>query len=309
MELHIGHILTLAVLTGIVELYSGKYDNIAISFTVFITAFLFMSGSIFENIIITLIASIASSIIFVNLKLVKKSAAPFLMILFFCVIYFGETNIYLSLICTYVPLFIVDKIFDKRIKNVTTSINQKTGARDFAQVFVNCFPVVCSIVLWGLFKSDIFVVVLFASLCETVSDSMSSDIGVMSKSQPISIISFKPIQTGMSGGVSTLGTLSGIFTSLFCGLLYLIFWKGDFLHFGIIVLSGYLGVLLDSVLGATIQAKYFCEICKKHTEKVIHCQQKTQHIGGIRIVNNCAVNFICNVFSCSIATLAFLLWR
>ena len=96
-----------------------------------------------------------------------------------------------------------------------------------------------------------------------------------------------------------LGTLAGLLGSLFIGVLFIIGyvfffrWEIKILYYSIIiVVSGFAGSIIDSFLGATIQAKYKCTICKKVTENRFHHEKQTIHIKGFKFMNNDAVNFL-----------------
>ncbi|HET8840309.1 MAG TPA: DUF92 domain-containing protein, partial [Ktedonobacteraceae bacterium] len=67
------------------------------------------------------------------------------------------------------------------------------------------------------------------------------------------------------------------------------------------LLSGMLGSLCDSLLGATIQGMYFCPTCQRETERRIHsCGTHTYTLRGYSWCNNDVVNFIATlVGSCS----------
>jgi uncharacterized membrane protein len=58
-----------------------------------------------------------------------------------------------------------------------------------------------------------------------------------------------------------------------------------------------LASLFDSLLGATVQAIYWCPTCAKETERhPIHtCGTPTTHLRGWQWVNNDVVNFACSV--------------
>ena len=66
---------------------------------------------------------------------------------------------------------------------------------------------------------------------------------------------------------------------------------------------GFLGSLIDSILGSLVQAKYKCDICNKMTEKTIHCDKKTKLYNGIKIINNDVVNILNNAFTFIISLL------
>ena len=72
--------------------------------------------------------------------------------------------------------------------------------------------------------------------------------------------------------------------------------------------SGLAGSLVDSLLGASVQAIYFCPACAKETEKTTHgCGTPTQHRRGWRWLNNDAVNFVSSLIGALVATGIFTL--
>ena len=55
--------------------------------------------------------------------------------------------------------------------------------------------------------------------------------------------------------------------------------------------------MVDSILGATLQAMYYCPICEKETERGIHnCGTRARPIRGVAWFNNDVVNFIATLF-------------
>ncbi|MBE0684909.1 MAG: DUF92 domain-containing protein, partial [Anaerolineaceae bacterium] len=112
------------------------------------------------------------------------------------------------------------------------------------------------------------------------------------------------MEAGASGGVTTLGTFAAFFASLFIAILAILFWP-VFLQkpsnaeiwttlIGISA-AGVFGSLVDSFLGATVQAIYFCPGCEKETEKhPLHsCGRKTEILRGWKWFNNDVVNTFC----------------
>jgi len=63
-----------------------------------------------------------------------------------------------------------------------------------------------------------------------------------------------------------------------------------------VAIAGISGSMVDSLLGATIQAQYQCPECQKITERKMHCQQQiTRQISGKAWMNNDWVNMLCSV--------------
>src|SRR5712692_7874716 len=65
----------------------------------------------------------------------------------------------------------------------------------------------------------------------------------------------------------------------------------------IALISGLAGSFFDSLLGATVQAMYYCPTCDKETERRIHnCGTQAQPLRGVKWVNNDVVNFLATAF-------------
>lgn len=96
----------------------------------------------------------------------------------------------------------------------------------------------------------------------------------------------------LQGEIAAL--LCSLFIASICGLLlsedlplsaYIIFSSS--------VIAGMISTNIDSVFGATIQAKYLCAKCKKCLEtKIDHCQVRTELTSGIVIIDNNMVNIL-----------------
>jgi uncharacterized protein (TIGR00297 family) len=146
------------------------------------------------------------------------------------------------------------------------------------------------------------------------ADTWATEIGVLSAHQPRMITTGKPVQVGTSGGVTILGTTATAAGGIFISLMAIVFalLAGDSslspsLIFITGTVSGLAGALFDSLLGATVQAIYFCDNCKKETEKTLHtCGKPTRMIRGWKWLDNDLVNFTSSIIGAAVAAgLAF----
>jgi len=70
-------------------------------------------------------------------------------------------------------------------------------------------------------------------------------------------------------------------------------------------LGGMVGMLMDSVLGATIQDRRWCTVCARATERRVHsCGNPTRRTGGIPGIGNDLVNFLATLFGGAVALLS-----
>ncbi len=123
----------------------------------------------------------------------------------------------------------------------------------------------------------------------------------------------KRVEKGTSGGVSLVGTAAALAGSGLIAAFAVIYpaqgWTLNAGHWLLITLSGLAGSLFDSLLGATVQAIYFCPKDQKETERhPLHlCGAETVHIRGWKWLTNDWVNFACGAAGAALALAAFLL--
>lgn len=206
----------------------------------------------------------------------------------------GHWTFSLPILTFFVVSSILSKMGKKRKKTFLT-IFEKSSQRDMWQVIANGGLAGLLVILWYFVKQDWIFVVYVASLAAVTADTWGTEIGVLSKSSPRSILTFKPVAPGTSGGVSFWGTLGATCGALLIGLVSMAI-SPQLVGFGellIVVIAGVLASLVDSLLGATIQAQFKCAVCGKDTEKHIHCEKPTIFSRGLVWMNNDVVNIFC----------------
>ena len=262
-----------------------------------------------------LVAGVALSLVIAlvsyRIKAISLSGALEMIIIGTIIFGLGGIIFAVPLLFFYITSVILTAIKTSR-KEIALLTFDKTGARDIWQVLANGgIPAVCA-VIYFVTGNIIWFFPALAALCEAASDTWATEIGTLSRSTPVSIVTFKPVNPGQSGGVTALGILAAIAGSVLTMLIayWLGFLEKDLGHFPLKLWTaaancGLAGSLLDSILGGSIQAQYRCEICDRTTEKTIHCGLPTTLERGFRFLNNDAVNFASSLFAALVAMAIF----
>jgi uncharacterized protein (TIGR00297 family) len=91
------------------------------------------------------------------------------------------------------------------------------------------------------------------ALAAATSDTWASEIGRHARRPPRLITNGTPVPPGTDGGITLLGTAGGIAGALFTAVLARVLVPGGFLM--AVAVAGIAGMLLDSLLGATLQGR------------------------------------------------------
>lgn len=179
--------------------------------------------------------------------------------------------------------------------------------RDAGQVFGNGGLATLFAALHTFYPESILPWVGFAaSLAAVNADTWATELGVLNPTPPRLITDLqKRVEKGTSGGISLFGTTASLLGSAVIALPAALF-TDKWSLFPLITFAGLAGSLFDSLLGATVQAMYFCPTDQKETEKhPLHtCGTETVHLRGWKWLDNDWVNFACGAFGIVIALLA-----
>ncbi len=178
----------------------------------------------------------------------------------------------------------------------------KQGARDAAQVFANGGVATLCIVFGALYPA--LRVPLFlgfaGSLAAATADTWSTEIGTLGGT-PRSILTFRPVERGFSGGVTLVGTIASILGAAFVAATAFGSRVAPFLP---VLAAGFAGGLFDSILGASVQGLRWCPHCDRACEMNPHaCGNATTLLRGAAWMNNDAVNFLATVCGACVAVL------
>ncbi|KON87050.1 hypothetical protein AF332_09660 [Sporosarcina globispora] len=182
-------------------------------------------------------------------------------------------------------------------KEIFEKKHAKGSRRDWQQVAANGGTAAIASILNLLMPSPVWLMAFLISLAAANSDTWASEIGSLNKKPPLSLRTWKPIETGTSGAVSLLGTFAAIAGSFAIALLSLMLFSVSFYEALLIGIFGFAGNLIDSILGAFFQAEYKCLVCSANVEKTEHCGQPASLIKGRRFADNDFVNFFSGLAS------------
>ncbi|KAF9134622.1 Transmembrane protein 19 [Mortierella sp. 14UC] len=227
--------------------------------------------------------------------------------------------------------------FKSQIKKTLEEDHQEGGGRTSVQVFSNgatgtALALLFQYIFWTtesrpatLFANDwrasavLFAYIGHYACCN--GDTWASELGILNKSWPTLITTFKKVPPGTNGGVSPLGLAASIGGGLLIGIAAAISiviqsavearisWSSGKglsgldvftraldakLLFALVVAgagAGLFGSLLDSILGATVQKSNYSTKKKIITYKPAEKDDDVKAISGLDILDNHQVNF------------------
>ncbi len=182
----------------------------------------------------------------------------------------------------------------------------KTGARDAIQVLANGGLFGAAALIYWLSPGTLWIALGAAGIATSSADTWATELGALAKAEARSIVGFHPVPTGTSGGVTVQGTLAAVGGAAFVALIaWAVRWPTQVVVAA--AAGGFFGALMDSVMGAVVQARRHCRTCNEMTERKEHrCGMPTDVVGGVHWIDNDDVNALATLygalFGASIAT-------
>jgi uncharacterized membrane protein len=158
-------------------------------------------------------------------------------------------------------------------------------------------------------QGGVWFIACAGALAAVNADTWATELGVLSPHPPRLITTGRRVEVGTSGGVTWRGTaasLAGALTIGLCGGLELLVLRQGWASAAALLLGatvgGVVGSCCDSLLGATVQAIYWCDACGKETERQVHrCGTQTRRLRGWGWLGNDLVNFAASVAGALVA--------
>jgi len=132
---------------------------------------------------------------------------------------------------------------------------ERREGRNAGQVLANLAVAALGALLFGVTGNRVWLVAAIAALAEAATDTVASEIGQSRRRDALLITTWERVPAGTDGGITVSGTLAGLVAGVAIAAVAAgtgILARGER---WIPVSAGFAGMLVDSLLGATIQRR------------------------------------------------------
>ncbi|QQS34623.1 MAG: DUF92 domain-containing protein [Ignavibacteriales bacterium] len=255
----------------------------------------FLQDKLIINLIYGILLSAVVSILSFKVKFLTKSGSFAMFFLAALIFGFGGWKWTVPIFLFFLLSSLLSVIRKSRNKSVEEFF-VKTGKRDYAQVLANGGLSGVLVIFYYFFQSELIYCVFVSSVAAVCADTWATEIGTMFDVKTVDLLTSKEVPQGESGGISVIGIFGSVLGAVIISASSL-YWINAFQadYFLIMASAGVFGSIVDSFLGATLQAKYECVICQIRTERIVHCNNETQLKRGHEWLTNDLVNFFASV--------------
>ncbi|MCD6247742.1 MAG: DUF92 domain-containing protein [Candidatus Diapherotrites archaeon] len=197
-----------------------------------------MNGT-YEAIFVLIVLLIFSAISFKK-KLLDRDGTIIANIMGLAIYLLGGVSSFLTMVL----FFTVAELATKAGRSAMGSKHEK---RTIGNIIGNGAPALIALALGSN-------IAFYGAIAAALSDTLSSEIGLLSKTKPRLITNLKEVEPGTDGGVTVLGFLAGLIGAFFIAAIGAFIYKDIFIVI-IITISGFIGCIIDSILGATFEIK------------------------------------------------------
>lgn len=206
--------------------------------------------------------------------------------------------------------FVSSSIVSRLEARTHALLDPKGSRRDAAQVLANGGAAAAGAALAaGAGHSGLALWIATAALAAAAADTWATSLGSRSRSAPRHILTGHVVPPGTGGGVSLAGNgaaLAG--ATITSSAAAVVSHDPALLAVGIII--GLTGMLADSALGGSVQARFRCPACERASEWPRHrCGTATIHEGGVRWLTNDLVNALATTIAALLGGAAWHIMR
>ncbi|MDA4113431.1 MAG: DUF92 domain-containing protein [Thaumarchaeota archaeon] len=215
-------------------------------------------------------------------------------------IFLGGGWAWFVIIMSFFILGVATTLFRYEYKKSIGTAQEKGGARSWPNILANGGIAAVFGLAELAFGGSAFALLYIGAMSAAASDTVATELGLLSKSVPRLITRFGArVPPGTSGGVTELGLLGTIVAAAAIGtiaaVLGVVQGVPPYEVVFVATMGGIVGSIADSVIGATVQRKSVCIVCGKATESLIHCGQPTRRQSGVVHIDNNIVNLLATI--------------
>jgi uncharacterized protein (TIGR00297 family) len=160
-----------------------------------------------------------------------------------------DLRMFLALLVVFSITLVATRIGYARKQQLRTA--EPTGGRTAAQAMANLGAAALIVAIapagWPVFA--------LAALAEAAADTSSSEIGMAFPGKTVLVTNFKPTPPGTDGGISFLGTIAACIGGAGVATAALLSGLVTSRQAAVIVLAGFLGTMVDSLLGSLFERR------------------------------------------------------
>lgn len=177
-----------------------------------------------------------------------------------------------------------------------------SAPRNARQVLANGAVYAIGAALYTVTANPLWGLAALGALAAAAADTWATELGLLWGGTPRGLLTGRPLDPGMSGGVTLVGFAGSAAGSLAVGLAGAALLSAELRVATLVALAGFVGALGDSLLGATVQVRRWCAACARLTEREVHsCGASTVPRGGLPWMTNDTVNLLCTLIGASAA--------
>ncbi len=160
-----------------------------------------------------------------------------------------DLRMFLALLVVFAVTLVATRVGHARKQQLRTAepAGGRTAAQAVANLGIAALVVAIAPAEWP--------VLALAALAEAAADTSSSEIGMAFPGKTVLITSFKPAPPGTDGGISLLGTIAAFIGAAMVAASVLLSGLVTLRQAAVIVLAGFLGAMVDSLLGSLFERR------------------------------------------------------
>jgi uncharacterized protein (TIGR00297 family) len=156
--------------------------------------------------------------------------------------------------------FVIGGIFTRykyEYKRAIGIAQEAGGARGYRNVFGNGLVALICAIGFGITGNSLLIPAYVGAIATATGDTLASEIGQTHKKLPRLITDLRHVPHGTDGGITTLGEYSAIAGAGAIAIIALVLGIGALPILVPVVLGGFFGANVDSVLGAVLERRHY----------------------------------------------------